>query len=92
TALIIVVTGVYNDGYTDIAMTSAAFGTVTAWFPYVLSVAVLLFAFSTLISWGYYGLQAWGYLFGHSRTSELAFKLFYCLLQPLGAVLSPGKV
>ncbi len=92
TALIIVVTGVYNDGYTDIAMTSAAFGTVTAWFPYVLSVAVLLFAFSTLISWGYYGLQAWGYLFGHSRASELAFKLFYCLLQPLGAVLSPGKV
>lgn len=92
TALIIVVTGVYKNGYTDIAMTSAAFGTVSSWFPYVLSVAVLLFAFSTLISWGYYGLQAWGYLFGHSRVSEWAFKLFYCLLQPIGAVLSPGKV
>lgn len=92
TALIIVVTGVYNDGYTDIAMTSAAFGTVASWFPYVLSVAVLLFAFSTLISWGYYGIQAWGYLFGHSRASEITFKLFYCLLQPLGAILSPGKV
>jgi AGCS family alanine or glycine:cation symporter len=92
TALIIVVTGVYDDGYKDIAMTSAAFGTVTSWFPYVLSAAVFLFAFSTLISWGYYGLQAWGYLFGHSRTSEIVFKLLYCLLQPIGAVLSPGKV
>lgn len=92
TALIIVVTGVYNDGYKDIAMTSAAFGTVTPWFPYVLSAAVFLFAFSTLISWGYYGLQAWGYLFGHSRTSEVTFKLLYCLLQPIGAILSPGKV
>lgn len=92
TALIIVVTGVYDDGHGDIAMTSAAFGTVASWFPYVLSVAVFLFAFSTLISWGYYGLQAWGYLFGHSRASELAFKLLYCLLQPIGAILSPGKV
>lgn len=92
TALVIVVTGVYDDGYADIAMTSAAFGSVVSWFPYVLLAAVLLFAYSTLIAWGYYFMISWGYLFGHSRTSESAVKIFYCAMMPLGAVLTPGKV
>ncbi len=92
TALVIVVTGVYDDGYGDIAMTSAAFASVVPWFPYVLLVAVVLFAYSTLIAWGYYFMSAWGYLFGHSRVSEWTVKILYCAMMPLGAVLTSGKV
>ncbi len=45
-------------GTSGVALTSAAFGTAFSWFPYVLALAVVLFAFSTMISWSYYGLKA----------------------------------
>jgi len=66
TALVIVVTGAWNDpaAGSDITMTSYAFATVIPWFPKVLTVIAVLFAFSTMISWSYYGEQAWQYLFG----------------------------
>jgi AGCS family alanine or glycine:cation symporter len=73
TALVIVITGVYaHDGaYSALieakqgaALTSAAYGTVIGWFPAILSISITLFAFSTLISWSYYGERAWVYLFG----------------------------
>lgn len=73
TALVIVITGVYaHDGaYSALieakqgaALTSAAYGTVIEWFPAILSISITLFAFSTLISWSYYGERAWVYLFG----------------------------
>ena len=73
TALVIVITGAYADagGMTGVALTSAAFQSVFPWFGVVLAIAVLLFAFSTMISWSYYGLKCWTYLFGESRISEL---------------------
>ncbi|MBZ6378113.1 alanine glycine permease [Pacificimonas flava] len=92
TALMIVVTGVYDDGYENIAMTSAAFASVIDWFPYVLLLAVVLFAYSTLIAWGYYFMTAWGFLFGHGRKRDWAAKIFYCLLMPLGSVLAADAV
>ena len=46
------------DGNTGVALTSAAFGSTISWFPYLLAVAVVLFAFSTMISWSYYGLKS----------------------------------
>lgn len=92
TAIAIVVAGTYLHGHEGIAITSAAFATVSAWFPYVLAVAVFLFAYSTLIAWGYYGIQAWGYLFGHSRFSQTSYRLLYCLMLPIGAVLDLGRV
>src|SRR5690606_673515 len=49
-----------------IEMTSIAFGQVIGWFPVVLSIAVVLFAFSTMISWSYYGEKSWEYLFGRT--------------------------
>ena len=65
TGLIITVTGVYNTSDSDgVMLTSAAFATVIDWFPIVLSVAVSLFAFSTMLTWSYYGERAWNYLFG----------------------------
>lgn len=92
-ALVVVVTGAYlQPGVEGVGLTSAAFESVLPWFPVVLAVAVLLFAYSTLISWGYYGVQAWGFLFGRSRFSIGFYKVFYCVMVPLGAVLPLGKV
>ncbi len=73
TALVIIFTGYYNDtsGVEGVSLTSEAFGSVFSWFPYLLLVAVTLFAFSTLISWSYYGQKGFDYLFG--RYSEKLF-------------------
>ncbi|GAB3954319.1 alanine/glycine:cation symporter family protein [Streptomyces sparsus] len=73
-----------------ISITSDAFDTALPWFPYVLTVAVVLFAFSTIITWSYYGLKCWGHLFGHSKTSELIYKVIFCAMIVVGALLSLG--
>ncbi|WP_112323338.1 alanine/glycine:cation symporter family protein [Oceanibium sediminis] len=75
-----------------VGLTSAAFATGFSWFPYVLAVAVILFAFSTMISWSYYGLKAWTYLFGEGQTKELIFKLIFCVFVVIGAASSLGPV
>lgn len=75
-----------------VVLTSDAFATVIPWFPVVLAVAVVLFAFSTLITWSYYSLKAWTTLFGRSTVSELVFKLVYCLFIVVGTVLTFGAV
>lgn len=75
-----------------VALTSAAFGSSISWFPYVLAIAVVLFAFSTMISWSYYGLKAWTYLFGEGKTTELIFKLIFCVFIVIGAAASLGPV
>ncbi len=65
TALVIIFTGFYNaEGLEGVELTSAAFGSVFSWVPYLLLIAVTLFAFSTIISWSYYGLKGFDYLFG----------------------------
>ena len=79
-------------GNTGVALTSAAFGSTISWFPYVLAVAVVLFAFSTMISWSYYGLKSWTYLFGEGKTSELTFKIIFCVFIVIGAAASLGPV
>lgn len=80
------------DGNSGVALTSAAFATGFSWFPYVLAIAVVLFAFSTMISWSYYGLKAWTYLFGEGRTKELVFKVIFCVFVVIGAAASLGPV
>ncbi|SDZ58797.1 alanine or glycine:cation symporter, AGCS family [Jannaschia faecimaris] len=75
-----------------VALTSAAFGSAISWFPYVLAIAVILFAFSTMISWSYYGLKAWTYLFGEGKTTELVFKVIFCVFIVIGAAASLGPV
>ncbi|MDP4625771.1 MAG: alanine:cation symporter family protein [Akkermansiaceae bacterium] len=93
TALVVLVTGDYmHRGDDGITITSDSFASVVPWFSYVLSVAVILFALSTLISWSYYGLQAWKFLFGKSKASDMTFKLIFCFVIILGAAMSPGKV
>ncbi len=80
------------DGSSGVALTSAAFGSAISWFPYLLVLAVVLFAFSTMLSWSYYGLKAWTYLFGEGKTAELVFKVLFCLFVIVGASASLGPV
>ena len=88
TALVIVVTGMYQTpGVDGVSLTSAAFASVIGWFPAILTVAVVLFAFSTIISWSYYGLKAWTYLWGDSTASEITFKLLICATVVMGPVM-----
>lgn len=79
-------------GTSGVSLTSAAFGSAVSWFPFVLAIAVILFAFSTMISWSYYGLKAWTYLFGEGKTAELTFKVMFCIFIVIGAAASLGPV
>ncbi|MEU2154179.1 alanine:cation symporter family protein [Streptomyces sp. NPDC019396] len=71
-----------------VTITSDAFGTVLPWFPYILTIAVMLFAISTVLTWGYYCMKAWTHLFGRSRASELTFKVIYTLFAVAGSLLT----
>ncbi|GAB3541847.1 alanine/glycine:cation symporter family protein [Arthrobacter tecti] len=81
-----------GDAPDGVILTSDAFATVIDWFPIVLAVAVALFAFSTLITWSYYGLKAWEYLFGRSKTSEVIYKIVFLFFTVTGCVLTFGQV
>ncbi|SDC93852.1 alanine/glycine:cation symporter family protein [Ruegeria marina] len=80
------------DGNKGVALTSAAFSSAFGGFKYILAVAVILFAFSTMISWSYYGLKAWTFLFGEGKTTEMVFKLLFCVFVVIGAAASLGPV
>ena len=71
-----------------IQMTSLAFETVHSGFKYVLFACVFLFAFSTLITWSYYGMQAWQYLFGKRALTAWAYKVLFCLIIIVGSSAS----
>jgi AGCS family alanine or glycine:cation symporter len=75
-----------------IALTSSAFEQTISWFPIVLSVAVILFALSTMISWSYYGLKAWTYLFGEGRVSNVSYKAIFCFMVVVGSAISASSV
>ncbi|MDG2220840.1 MAG: alanine/glycine:cation symporter family protein [Rubripirellula sp.] len=73
-------------------LTSQAFDSVLPGFRYVLTLAIILFAFSTMISWSYYGLQSWKYLFGRSVAADLTYKFMFCVVVVIGAAISLGSV
>jgi len=92
TGLVIVVTGAYAnpEAGTGIAMTSWAFATVFPWFPVLLSLIAFLFAYSTMISWSYYGEQCWAHLFG--VRSILLYKTIFLVFTWLGAIFEATAV
>ena len=99
TALVIIITNgdgsimTYGVKSPDgVLATSKAFASVIPWFPYVLTVAVVLFAFSTMLSWSYYGLQSWMFLFGRSKASDYTYKILFCLFIIIGSAVSLGAV
>ena len=96
TALTIVITGAWNDpdapDLGGVKLTSRAFESVLPWFPTVLAFAVVMFAFSTMISWSYYGMKATGYLFGDSATAENVYKGIFCIFTVIGSAMALGPV
>lgn len=75
-----------------VEITSKAFGNAISFFPLILTIAVILFAFSTMISWSYYGYQAWTYLFGRTKGAEYSYKALFCVFVFIGASAQLGNV
>lgn len=96
TALVIGTSAVAHPGFagdaTGIAMTSEAFKTQIEWFPVPLAFAGMLFAFSTMISWSYYGLKGWTYLFGEGARGQTVYKLVFCAFVALGCMVQLGPI
>ncbi len=96
TALVIIFTGFHNpdiaQGLNGVQLTSKAFESVYYWFPYILVIAIMLFAFSTMISWSYYGLKGFEYLFGESKISRNIFFLIFLSFTIVGAASSLTSV
>ncbi|MCW8820863.1 MAG: alanine:cation symporter family protein [Sulfurovum sp.] len=99
TALVIVTTGVYDPAgeFANLvaskqgaALTAAAYGTVISWFPIILSFSIVLFAFSTMISWSYYGERSWTYLFGEKYT--IMYKLIFISFTVIASVTSASAL
>ncbi|NVK30042.1 MAG: alanine:cation symporter family protein [Gammaproteobacteria bacterium] len=92
TALVITISGMNTGELSGVNLTSAAFTETAAFFEYPLAIAVIMFAFSTMISWSYYGLKAWTYLFGEGKGTELVYKVMFCVFVVIGASISFGAV
>lgn len=74
-----------GEDYQGATLTSLAFAETISWFPTVLTIAIFLFAISTMISWSYYGQQAWMYLFGKSKKVEFTYKILFLIFIIIGA-------
>lgn len=100
TALVIVISNQHygfltygvDKGLNGVSLTSVAFDSVIPGFSYVLGIAVFLFAFSTMISWSYYGLQAWVYLFGRTQRSANSYKLLFLVFVVIGGSIQMNSV
>ena len=78
TAIVIIITGNHTvGGLSGSELTTQAFGSIYKGFEYILAIAILLFAFSTMISWSYYGLKSWTFLFGKSKFSDISYKSIF---------------
>lgn len=94
TALVIIVSGMHThtevkDG---VVLTRMAFTSVMPWFQYILATSIFFFALSTIITYGYYGLKSWTYLFGHSRASEVTFKVLFSACVVLGSATQLSSI
>ena len=98
TALVIILTGVYNapehaalvEASKGAALTAVAFGSVISWFPLILSISVVLFAYSTMISWSYYGERCWTYVFG--ERFSMVYRLMFLMFIVLASLVSAGNI
>ena len=102
TALVIITTGLQGnpDNLAGTQLTSASFSTVSSWFPYLLLPTILLFAYTTLISWSYYGVKSFDYLVGDIVERRLGkriwatrfYQIVFLVLTAVGSVLSLNAV
>lgn len=102
TALVIIFTGLYDnpDNLAGTELTSAAFSTVSPWFPYLLLPTIFLFAYTTIISWSYYGVKSFDFLAGDASEKYLGkriyatrfYQFFFLIVTALGSILSLNAV
>ncbi len=101
TALVLIITNLkyglfsYGDGSLDgkgVELTATAFDSVIPHFSIILTIAVILFAFSTMLSWSYYGLQGWKFVFGRSKTADIVYKLLFLFFVFVGSSVKLGSV
>lgn len=95
TAVVIVITGTWDpsvDPSAGVQLTSTAFESAFSWFPWVLTLAVFLFAFSTMISWSYYGLKSFTFLFGDNKYTDTTYKLLFLVFVVVGSSMQLGAV
>jgi len=78
--------------YEGAGITSMAFAQYIPYSNIFLTIAVVLFAVSTMISWSYYGLQSWKYLFGRGQAADLAYKLLFLTFVIIGASASMNSI
>jgi AGCS family alanine or glycine:cation symporter len=96
TALVIIISGelaalqgsALSGTAQGVQLTSQAFASVVWWFPYLLTVAVFLFAFSTIITWAYYGAKAASFLANESKVVLYGFKVFFLFMAIVGATMN----
>ena len=94
TALVIIITGSYigSNQIQGVELTSKAFESVIDWFPIVLAIAITLFAISTLITWSYYGLRCWTYIFGQNKISTYSYKIIFLMFTIIGTSMNLQNV
>ena len=99
TALVIIITNIEGgfliygaEGVQGVELTATAFDSVIPGFSWVMTIAVVLFAVSTMLSWSYYGLQAWKYLFGRSKAVDIVYKVLFLMFVVIGSSISLGAV
>ena len=99
TALVLIITniegGFINYGESvagGIELTAQAFDSVIPYSSWILMLAAVLFAISTMLSWSYYGLQSWKFLFGKGKTMDITYKVIFLLFVIVGASSSLGAV
>jgi AGCS family alanine or glycine:cation symporter len=85
---------VFIDGvpFEGAGITSEAFSQYIPYSDVFLTIAVVLFAVSTMISWSYYGLQSWKFLFGRGKAADLTYKLLFCSFIIIGAAASMNSI
>ncbi|MBQ0768015.1 MAG: alanine:cation symporter family protein [Bizionia sp.] len=97
TALVLIITGQVSTGMEinfeqGVLLTASALESGVSWFPNVLAVAVVLFAFSSMITWSYYGYQSWSFLFGRGKKIEYTYKILFCVCTVIGSAVSLSSV
>jgi AGCS family alanine or glycine:cation symporter len=94
---LVIITTIYSpdiasQGLQGIQLTSKAFSSTISWSAGPLSFIAILFAFSTMIAWSYYGLKGWTYLVGESFYAESFFKIIFCIFVVIGCMVNLGSI
>ncbi len=94
TGIIVVITQQYlkTPDLTGAPLVSEAFASVFPFFPTLLAVVIILFALSTLISWSYYGIKAWSFLFGDNIIVTRIFQVIFCMFIVIGSSMNMKSV